>query len=341
MRAFQIVAPRSYRFLDDLAVPRAGAGEVLLRIEKLGFCGSDLNTFRGKNPMVSYPRIPGHEIVGTIAEVGRDVPPHIRAGEVVTVTPYTSCGTCTACRRGRENACKNNQTLGVQRDGGFREYIVVPHDTVVTDVADLPLHAACLIEPLAVGFHAARRGAVRSGDDTVVFGCGMVGIGAVAAARRRGATVIAVDIDDAKLDLARKVGAEFVVNSAVEDLPQRIRDITDGDGPAVCIEAVGLAETFRRAVDVASFCGRVVYVGYAKQPVSYDTKLFVMKELDIRGSRNATRADFQDALEALRSGGVPTEELITRDVRFEEAGASLEYWDENSTKVGKILVSLA
>ncbi|MCG8480556.1 MAG: zinc-binding alcohol dehydrogenase family protein [Spirochaetales bacterium] len=341
MRAFQIVSPHSYRFLDDLDVPTAGVGEVLLRIEKLGFCGSDLNTFRGKNPMVSYPRIPGHEIVGTIAEIGADVPSHIRVGEVVTVTPYTSCGVCSACREGRENACKNNQTLGVQRDGGFREYIVVPYRTVLTDISDLPLQSACLIEPLAVGFHAAQRGAIRRGDCTLVFGCGMVGIGAVAAGRRRGATVIAVDIDDAKLDLAQKAGAEFVINSAAEDLAQRILEITHGDGPAVCIEAVGLAETFRSAVDVAAFCGRVVYVGYAKQPVSYDTKLFVMKELDIRGSRNATREDFREALEALRSGAIPTNELITRDLKFEEAGAGLEYWDEHSARVSKILVSLA
>ena len=341
MKAFQIVSPRSCRFLDDLDPPTAQSGEVLLQIRKLGFCGSDLNTFRGKNPMVSYPRIPGHEIVGTIAEVGDDVPSHVRTGETVTVTPYTSCGVCVACREGRENACKNNQTLGVQRDGGFREYIAVPYRTLVTDVSDLPLQSVCLIEPLAVGFHAAKRGAIRSGDYTLVFGCGMVGIGAVAGARRRGATVIAVDIDDAKLDLARKAGAEFTINSAVEDLNRRILDITNGDGPHVCIEAVGLAATFRQAVDVASFCGRVVYVGYAKEPVSYDTKLFVMKELDIRGSRNANRDDFQDALETIRSGAIPTDELITKDLPFEEAGAGLEYWDENPARVSKILVSLA
>ena len=341
MRAFQIVSPRSYRFFDDIDTPTVGDGEVLIRIKKLGFCGSDLNTFRGKNPLVIYPRIPGHEIVGTIAEVGTHVPSHLRIGDIVTVMPYTSCGTCTACREGRENACKNNETLGVQRDGGFREYIVVPHETLVTGVSDLPLQSVCLIEPLAVGFHAAKRGAIRSGDYTLVIGCGMVGIGTIVGSRRRGSIVIAVDIDDSKLDLARKAGAEFAINSAVDDLPRRVLEITNGDGPKVCIEAVGLEATFRLAVEVTSFCGRVVYVGYAKNPVSYDTKLFVMKELDIRGSRNANREDFREALEAIRDDTIPTEGLITKELDFEEAGAALEYWDANPGNVSKILVSLA
>lgn len=341
MKAFQIVAPGSFRFLDDLDPPEAASGEVLLRVQTLGFCGSDLNTFRGRNPIVSYPRIPGHEIVGTIAAIGPDVPAQIGIGRTVTLMPYTSCGTCSACRAGRPNACKFNQTLGVQRDGGFREYITVPYTTLITDVADLPPQSACLTEPLAVGFHSAARAAIQPSDVVLVIGCGMVGIGAIAGSHRRGATVIAVDIDDAKLERAAKSGAEFTINSADQDLSQRVSEITHGDGPGVCIEAVGLDVTFRQAVDLTAFCGRVVYVGYANRPVCYDTKLFVMKELDIRGSRNATRQDFHEALAALRSGAIPAAELITKELPFSQAGAGLEYWDRHSGSVGKILVSLA
>lgn len=341
MRAFQIVAPGSFRFLDDLDPPVAESGEVLLRVQTLGFCGSDLNTFRGKNPIVSYPRIPGHEIVGTIEAVGPEVPAQIGVGRTVTLMPYTACGRCSACRAGRENACKYNQTLGVQRDGGFREYITVPYTKLVTDVADLSSQTACLTEPLAVGFHAAARAAIQPRDAVLVIGCGMVGIGAIAGSHRCGATVIAVDIDDTKLERAAKSGAEFTINSADQDLSQRVSEITNGDGPAVCIEAVGLDTTFRQAVDLAAFCGRVVYVGYANRPVCYDTKLFVMKELDIRGSRNATREDFDQALVALRNGAIPATDLITKELAFRDAGAGLQYWDKHAGSVGKILVRFA
>ena len=324
----------------ERAEPKPAPGEVLLQIKRLGCCGTDLNTFRGLNPLVTYPRIPGHEIGAVIAETTRGVPEQFRAGMETTVVPYTTCGNCPSCRSGRVNACRSNQTLGVQRDGAFTEFITVPWEKLVRS-EQLSLVEHALVEPLSVGFHAVERGRVGSADTVLVFGCGMIGLGAIAgAALQRNTRVIAVDVDDAKLVLARKAGAAETINSKSENLHERLLALTNGDGPGVVIEAVGLPATFRAAVDEVAFAGRVVYIGYAKEPVSYETKYFVMKELDIMGSRNATVQNFADVIGVLESGRYPVQETITRTVPFAEAGAALAGWAADPGRVTKIHVEM-
>ena len=320
--------------------PQPAPGEVLLQIKRLGYCGSDLNTFRGFNPMVSLPRVPGHEIAAVIAEVTPGVPEQFKVGMVTTALPYTTCGKCSSCRSGRVNACKSNQTLGVQRDGALTEFIAVPWEKLVrSDKLSLPEHA--LVEPLSVGFHAVERGRVTSADTVMVFGCGMIGLGAISgAAFLRGARVIAVDVDDAKLALAKKAGAAETINSKTENLHDKLQALTNGDGPNVVIEAVGLPATFRAAVDEVAFAGRVVYIGYAKEAVSYETKYFVMKELDIMGSRNATLQNFADVIQVLESGRYPVKETITRTVPFAEADTALSGWAADPSRVTKIQIEL-
>lgn len=320
--------------------PQPAPGEVLLQIKRLGYCGTDLNTFRGFNPLVTYPRIPGHEIAAVIAEITPGVPAQFKVGQETTVLPYTTCGKCPSCRSGRVNACRSNQTLGVQRDGAFTEFIAVPWAKLVrSEKLSLAEHA--LVEPLSVGFHATERGRVTSADTVLVFGCGMIGLGAISgAALRRGARVIAVDVDDAKLALARTAGAAETINSKTENLHDKLLALTNGDGPGVVIEAVGLPATFRAAVDEVSFAGRVVYIGYAKEAVSYETKYFVMKELDIHGSRNATMQNFADVIKVLESGRYPVKETVTRCVSFAEAGAALAGWAADPSRVTKIHVAM-
>ena len=320
--------------------PKPAPGEVLLRVRRLGFCGTDLNTFRGLNPLVTYPRIPGHEIGAVIAEVTPGVPGHFKVGMETTVLPYTTCGECSSCRSGRVNACRNNQTLGVQRDGAFTELITVPWQKLVrSEKLSLAEHA--LVEPLSVGFHAAERGRVAATDTVLVFGCGMIGLGAISgAALLRGARVIAVDVDDSKLALAKKAGAIETINSKTENLHDKLQSLTKGDGPHAVIEAVGLPATFRAAVDEVCFAGRVVYIGYAKEPVTYETKYFVMKELDILGSRNATMSNFADVIQVLESGRYPASETITRTVPFSQAGEALAAWAADPARVTKIHVEM-
>jgi threonine dehydrogenase-like Zn-dependent dehydrogenase len=320
--------------------PTPAQGEVLLQIKRVGYCGTDLNTFRGLNPLVTYPRIPGHEIGAVIARITSGVPAEFKLGTEVTVLPYNTCGQCPACRNGRVNACRSNQTLGVQRDGAMTELICVPWQKLVRS-AKLSISEHALIEPLSVGFHAVERGRVSGLDTVLVFGCGMIGLGAISgAALLHGARVIAVDVDNAKLALAKKAGAAETINSKNEVLHDRVLALTAGEGPGVVIEAVGIPATFRAAVDEVAFAGRVAYIGYAKEPVSYETKYFVTKEIDIMGSRNATAKNFADVIRVLESGCYPVSETITSTVPFAEAGAALADWVSNPARVTKIHVEL-
>ena len=336
MKAVKITEPQTV-MVTDIEKPAVKDGEILLRIKHVGFCGSDLNTFLGRNPMVRMPVIPGHEIGAVIEETGRGVPETFVKGMPVTVNPYTSCGKCSSCRNGRVNACRDNETLGVQRNGAMTDYIAVPWQKVIA--ADgLSTRECALIEPMSVGFHAVSRGCITDNDTVMVIGCGMIGLGAVVRASLRGATVIAVDLDDDKLKLARNIGAAHTVNSKNEDVHARLQALTGGMGPDVVIEAVGSPATYVMAVDEAAFTGRVVCIGYAKSEVSFQTKDFVQKELDIRGSRNALTADFNAVIKYLRRGVCPVDSLISYVVTPDEAGTALLRWSENPGRVFRILV---
>lgn len=336
MKAVQITTPGKLEVVE-IEKPEIKANEVLIALKYVGFCGSDLNTWRGKNAMAKMPVIPGHEVGAVIEAVGADVPEALKPGMTVTVNPYTNCGKCASCRNGRVNACEHNETLGVQRDGAMSEYIALPWEKVIPAGLMTPRNCA-LIEPMSVGFHAVSRAEVTDIDVVLVIGCGMVGMGAVVRAAQRGATVVAADLDDDKLALARQMGASYVVNTTKEDVVKRLRDITSGFGPDVVIEAVGSPATYQLAVDAVAFTGRVICIGYAKSEVSFQTKYFVQKELDIRGSRNAMPSDFRAVIHYLERGTCPMDELITKVVRPEETEEVMEWWDQNPGKVFRILV---
>lgn len=338
MKALEITEPRSAE-IRTVEQPSLGPEEVRVAVRRIGYCGSDLNTYRGKNPLVRYPVIPGHEVGGEVLEVGRDVPETIRVGRRVTASPYSACGRCPACRSGRVNACRNNETLGVQRNGALTEEIVLPWRTLYSSDS-LSFAELALVEPLTVGFHASDRGDARNGKRCVVFGCGTIGLGAIAGAAWRGAEVIAVDVVPRKLETAVKAGATHTIDSSQADLHDALAELTDGDGPDIAIEAIGLPATFRAAVEEVAYTGTVVYIGYAKEEVCYDSSLFVKKELDIRGSRNALE-DFGDVIQLLEAGRFPVGDVITHTVPFESADDALRRWDEDPSAYTKIQVELS
>lgn len=336
MKAIVLEAPGSVA-ARDVEGPRAGEDEVLLQVRMVGLCGSDLNSYRGRNPLVSYPRIPGHEIAATVVDSGssREWP----AGTNATLSPYFGCARCAACERGRPNACRDNQTLGVQRDGALTELIAVPSAKLFR--GDLSLKELCLVEPLTVGFHAVGRGRVTADDIVGVFGCGGVGLGAIAGAVFRGARVIGVDVDDAKLEIARKAGAAEGINSKTSDAHELLQEITNGRGPDVVIEAIGLPSTYRLAVEEVAYAGRVVYIGWAKEQVTYETRPFVHKELDIMGSRNATPDDFREVIRMLEAKRFPVDAAVTHIVPFHDAPAILEAWSREPERFSKIMVQVS
>lgn len=338
MKGLQIEEPGNIR-LKEIAKPGLSTGEILIKINYVGFCGSDLSTFLGRNPLVEYPRVPGHEISGKIMDIGPGVPDSFSKGESVTVIPYTSCGKCSSCRRGRTNACQNNQTLGVQRNGAMQEIISIPWQKVIKaeQLSELEL---AFVEPLTVGFHAAGRGRITDEDVVAVMGCGMIGSGALINAGLLGAKVIAIDIDDHKLEIAKLLGAHHVINTKKINLHEALLRITHGDGPDVIIEAAGNPLTYRAAVDEIAFAGRVVCIGYTASEVSFATKFFVQKELDIMGSRNASAEDFRAVISYLEGGTFPLDKMLTRKVKPEVAAPAIRKWSEDPGKVMKILLDL-
>lgn len=322
----------------EIAEPEMGNTDVLIEIHYIGLCGSDLNSYRGLMPFVTLPRIPGHEISGIVIDKGSSVPSTINLGDKVTVSPYTRCGVCPSCRAGRDNCCQFNQTLGVQRDGALTERISVPFEKVFAS-SSLSLEELALVEPLSVGYHGVNRGNVCETDTVLILGCGTIGMGALCAAVRKGATVIALDIDDVKLEQARKFGASYSINSITQNPREEIDRITASEGVSVAIEAAGTPVTFNLALELVAFAGRIVSIGYSKNETGIKTQLLVSKELNIYGSRNALRV-FPSVINMFERREKPFTDMITRIFSFEEVPEAFKFWHDNTGSVSKILIKV-
>jgi threonine dehydrogenase-like Zn-dependent dehydrogenase len=325
--------------IREIEPPEMLDDEVKLRVEMVGICGGDLNGYRGTFALQEYPVVLGHEVGAIVEDVGKNVPDHIKPGMKVTISPYKNCGVCYSCTHDKPNACIDNRTMGVRRPGAMTRYITVPWKDVYTSEI-LTTKELALVEPLTVGFHAVARGRVSNGEKVAVFGCGIVGMGVIAGAAAAGAEVIAIDIADKKLEDAVKAGATHTINTEHQDLHDKLSEITDGNGPDVIIEAVGLPNTFLSAVEEVAFTGRVVYIGYAKIPVEYDTKLFVQKELEVLGSRNCL-GDFPAVIKMLEDGKFPVDLVISKQITMDEAGETIADWDKNPGKYTKIMVDIS
>lgn len=337
MKAISFPKPGQVRVID-MPEPIVGPGDVLVEIRYVGLCGSDLNTYRGNFALVSYPLIPGHEVSGLIVARGADVPSTIQPGDRVTLSPYTNCGVCPACRVGRPNCCQYNETLGVQRDGAMVQRLALPYAKVFKSDA-LSMQELALVEPMSVGYHAANRGEATEIDTMMVIGCGTIGIGAIAAGVRKGATVLAVDVDDGKLEMASRFGAQHTANSTRDDVMALVKDLTEQEGVSIAVEAVGLPDTYRLAVEAVAYAGRVVYIGYAKEAVCFDTTDFVRKELDIRGSRNALRV-FPAVIKMIEQREQPFEALVSKVYPYTAAGDALRDWDRAPGSFAKIMIDM-
>lgn len=336
MRALAIEAPGTARVVER-AEPAAGPGDVVVSVKCVGLCGTDLSSYLGKNPLVSYPRVIGHEISGIIEAVGPGVTGWA-PGVAVAISPYKNCGDCPACRAGRPNACRNNQTLGVQREGALAERAVVPASRLFTS-SRLSLEHLALVEPFSVGMHAVGRARVTSGDTVLVIGCGGVGAGAVAGAAGRGARVIALDLSEAKRAQARTLGATAAVDGGAPDVAEQIAALTSGDGPTVVIEAVGSPDTYRLALEVVASCGRIACLGWVKGDVALEARHIVAKEVDLLGSRNALD-EFAEVIALFESGRIDPRLTVTHRVSIDEVPATLARWAAQPADVGKVLVSV-
>ena len=312
-------------------------GHTMLRIKRIGICGTDLHAFEGTQPFFSYPRILGHELAAEIAET--DAPGFV-TGEKVTFIPYFWCGTCIACRTGKPNCCTTLQVAGVHIDGGMVEYLSVPSYSLVHG-EEHTFEELALVEPLAIGAHAVRRAQINKGEFVLVVGAGPIGLGTMEFARIAGAKVIAMDLNEKRLTFCKNKGiAEFTINPATTDPNEALREITKGDMPAVVFDATGSLKAINNAFPYMSHGGRYVLVGLQKGEISFSHPEFHKREATLMSSRNATRKDFEHVLMGMKKKLVDPATYITHRVSFDEVKTEFPKWLKPETGVIKAMVEM-
>ena len=336
MKAITIVKPGQVE-IREIEKPAIGPGEALLRPLFGGICGSDLSSYRGSNAYMSYPRVPGHEFSCEIVEIGEN-DRGFKAGDIVTANPYFNCGKCYSCRRGLVNACMSNQTMGVQREGGFAELMAMPVSRLI-DGKGLPPKTLALIEPFCIGYHGVQRAGVTAGDKVLVVGAGTIGVLAAIAAKSRGAKVWICDVAAPKLDYAMRFGFEGkILNTGAEAFAAAVKEITDGNGFDVTVEAVGLPSTLQNCLDAACFGGRVAVIGVGKHNIDLDFTIIQKKELNIFGSRNALTRDFEELIDVVKNQGLNLDDVVTNVYKFEDAAKAFEDFDKNAGSMLKVMI---
>lgn len=291
-------------------------GEALLKILRVGICGTDIHAFAGNQAFFQYPRILGHELAAEIVEIGENAQ-QLKVGDWVSIMPYLSCGTCVACRNGKPNCCTNIQVLGVHTDGGMQEYISLPVDLLLP-AAGLSAEEIALIEPLAIGAHAIRRAQLQAGETIAVMGCGPIGMGILKMAQIAGAEVIAMDVNPHRLAYAAQAFSVPHLVNVLEDPVTAISAITQGDMATVVFDATGNTQALLSGPDYMAHGGRFVLVGLSKGELTYAHPNIHAKETSLLCSRNATLEDFQYVIEMLQGGQFPSEAYITHRIQFEE-----------------------
>lgn len=316
-------------------IPKPLPGEALLKIKYCGICGSDIATYTGNQPFASYPRIPGHEFSAEIVEI-EDNDLGFKPGMIVTANPYFNCNECYSCKRGKVNCCESNETMGVQRDGSFAEYITMPIERLY-DGKGLSPKTLALVEPFSISYHAVNRGDVKEGDNVLVIGAGAIGIFAMLSAKLRGATVYISDVLDGRLEEAKKLGADGVINSSKEDLIESVKEITGGNGMDVCIEAVGRPETFLSCIDNAAFGAKIILIGNGKKETTFNHSILLKKELDVYGSRNSLN-DFPPLIDLVSEGKVEIDDIITDEFDLENVTEAFDILLNNDGSKLKVVV---
>jgi 2-desacetyl-2-hydroxyethyl bacteriochlorophyllide A dehydrogenase len=323
--------------LEERPLPERGADEVLIRIRRIGICGTDFHIFEGLHPYLQYPRIMGHELSAEVLEAPQGSA--YRPGDPVIVIPYLSCGTCIACRKGKTNCCTTLACLGVHCDGGMAERIALPERNLMP-AGGLTLEQAAMVEFLAIGAHAVRRARIAEGDRALVVGTGPIGIGVALFARIAGAKVTLMDRAPAILDLAgtiTRIGSNIVADEAALE---RANAHTNGELFDVVFDATGNAGAMEKSFDYVASGGAYVLVGVVKDRLSFSDPDFHRRELTLLATRNATREDFDTVIAAMRSGKIPAAAINTHSCALEDLPEAMPRWIHDRTGVVKAMVHL-
>ena len=336
MKTLVCTTPGHFSY-EDKATPASQEGHTLIRIRRIGICGTDLHAFEGTQPFFNYPRILGHELAGEIVETDRA---DFSVGEVVTFIPYFNCKKCVACRNGKPNCCTSLKVSGVHIDGGMVEYLSVPSYSLVHGDG-LSFDELALVEPLAIGAHGVRRAMVQKGENVLVVGAGPIGLGTMEFARIAGGNVIALDINDSRLAFCKeKLGVAHTVNALTDDVAAKLAELTDGEMPTVVIDATGSLRAINTAFGYLAHGGRYVLVGLQKGDISFSHPEFHKREATLMSSRNATRADFEHVIHSMKNGLVDPKTYITHRVAFGQVKDEFQSWLDPANGVIKAMVEM-
>lgn len=336
MKAVQVPNAHEIRIIEQDRPTIQKDNEVLVKIKRVGICGSDMHIYHGTNPMATYPRIVGHEVAGEVVEVGNSVK-GLHPGDHVVVEPINYCGECYACRKGRPNVCEKLSVFGVHEDGGMREYAVVPEKQLHAVNKELSWDEIVLAEPYTIGAQAVWRGNVEAGDTVLIQGCGPIGICILKLAKIAGAKVYMSDLSKERMAFAKESGADEVIDAGKESVKDRILELTNGEGANVVIDAVGMPATVELSVDLVSPAGYVVVLGFDERPSALPQLPITKKEVTIVGSRLQTN-QFGKVVDLLNSGELKSDGLTTHKFALDEVKEAFTFVENNPDKVRKALI---
>lgn len=337
MRALICTEPGIFDY-KEIASPVLQPGNAIIQIKRLGICGTDLHAYKGTQPYFSYPRILGHELAADLIEADGAV--EFVPGEAVTIIPYFNCGKCIACRNGKPNCCTSINVCGVHIDGGLVDYLSVPSYALVKSNG-LSYDELALVEPLAIGAHGIRRANVQPNEFVLVIGAGPIGLGTMEFARIAGAKVIALDINDTRLQFCKeKLKVAHTINGSTENVLDRLKELTNNDMPVVVIDATGSQQVINNALQYLAHGGRFVLIGLQKEAISFSHPEFHKRESTLMSSRNATREDFEQVINAMKKGMVDPTTYITHRVKFDGVKEVFESWLNPKEGVIKAMVEM-
>ena len=339
MKAILLEKPGHFT-VTQVAEPNApGPGEALIRIHRVGICGTDISGYLGKMPFFSYPRIPGHELGGEVLAVGADVA-NVQPGDRCSVEPYMNCGQCHPCRHGHTNCCEQLKVLGVMMDGGMTERLVLPARKL-HPANKLSLEQCALVETLAIGCHAVNRGNPQSGENMLVVGAGPIGLSVLEFAKLSGARTIVMDLNEQRLEFVRrKMGvADTILTKGDGTELEALKQLTGDALAQVVIDATGSHKSMSQALGCCAFTGRLVYVGITQQEVTFaHAPVMHRRELTLLASRNALPPDFTRIIKLIEDGQIDTRPWITHRATFDEMLTEFPNWMKPESGVIKAVV---
>ncbi|MBA4191664.1 MAG: L-iditol 2-dehydrogenase [Planctomycetaceae bacterium] len=340
MHAIQLEKPQQFRMIDVPEPPAPGPGDAVVKIHRVGICGTDLSGYLGKMPFFSYPRIPGHELGVEVVAVGPDVT-NVKVGDRAAIEPYINCQKCYSCARGHTNCCENHLTLGVHIDGGLQPLFTIPARKLHVS-KKLTFDQLALVETLGIGLHAVNRANPRADETVLVIGAGPIGLSVIEFAKITGARVVVMDINEQRLRFVReKMGVtETIQAQGLEADVKTFTDLTGGKLGNVVVDATGNAKSMVAAYNYVGFTGRLVWVGITQDPLTVMQPLMHRREMTFMASRNAVSHEFTRIVRLMEGGVIDTTPWITHSVPFDAMIDEFPKWLKPETGVVKAMVEL-